>query len=235
MRPPSWTGAAVPEAWSGGGPTRGDASRDLGHVRRQRLPAAAAAARRVVAVLLSAKGAIGGATIDVGPELADGAWANVVASAPANCTIRFSAGSYRAGARGSGCNVTLPLNSRLEAAPGEVVVIDCQGSGRRHFIVPKGSRSVMEGLTLVNGSSQGDAGCVLVEANASLQIHHSVLSNCRASQRGGGVYVSKGGRVSAWDSVFETCVANADGGGVYASESSLLLERSSMRFCFANR
>jgi hypothetical protein len=49
------------------------------------------------------------------------------------------------------------------------------------------------------------------------------------------VYVSKGGRVSAWDSVFETCVANADGGGVYASESSLLLERSSMRFCGANR
>ena len=44
-------------------------------------------------------------------------------------------------------------------------------------IVPKGSRLVMEGLTLVNGSSQGDAGCVLVEANASLQIHHSVLSN----------------------------------------------------------
>ena len=114
MRPPSWTGAAVPEAWSGGGPTRGDASRDLGHVRRQRLPAAAAAARLVVAVLLSAKGAIGGATIDVGQELADGAWANVVASAPANCTIQFSAGSYRAGARG--CNVTRPLNrdSRLD-------------------------------------------------------------------------------------------------------------------------
>jgi predicted outer membrane repeat protein len=171
--------------------------------------------------------------IEVGPELADGAWANVVESAAANCTIRFSAGSYRAGARG--CNVTLPVNARLEAAPGEAVVIDCQGSGRRHFIVPKGSRSVMEGLTLVNGSSQGDAGCVLVEANASLQIHHSVLSNCRASQRGGGMYVSKGGRVSASDSTFETCVANADGGGVYVSESSLLLERSSMRFCGANR
>jgi hypothetical protein len=36
------------------------------------------------------------------------------------------------------------------------VVVDCQGSGRQHFIVPKGSRSVMERFTLVNDSSQGD-------------------------------------------------------------------------------
>jgi len=67
-----------------------------------------------VAALLSVTGICGELTVDVGPDLANGAWANVVASAAANATIRFSAGTYRAGA--GGCNVILPVNASLVAA-----------------------------------------------------------------------------------------------------------------------
>jgi hypothetical protein len=146
----------------------------------------------------------GGPTVDVGPHLANGTWSAVVANAAASSTIRFQAGTYRAGE--GGCNVALPVNASLvSATPGEAVVIDCQGSGNRHFVVAAGSRSVIAGLTLANGSSQGDAGCVLVEAGASLEFRHSILTNCQASGSGGGVHVSEGSDVRVFESAFEVC------------------------------
>ena len=187
-----------------------------------------------VAALLTVTGVCGGPTVDVGPHLANGTWSAVVANAAASSTIRFQAGTYRAGE--GGCNVALPVNASLvSATPGEAVVIDCQGSGNRHFVVAAGSRSVIAGLTLANGSSQGDAGCVLVEAGASLEFRHSILTNCQASGSGGGVHVSEGSDVRVFESAFEECVADAEGGGVYLSQSSLVLERSSVRSCSADK
>ena len=219
--------------WRPGRPSRlmGYAFRDCGRARWQGWPAGAA--QLALAVLLCARGAWGGATIDVGPELADGAWRAVVANATANSTIRFSAGTYRAGA--SGCSVSLPVNASLVAAtPGKgAVIIDCQGSDR-HFVVAAGARAVMEGLVLANGASGADAGCVLVEAGASLEFRDGVLSNCRASGSGGGIHVAEGGYLVVSDSTFEECVADAEGGGVCAFRSSLLLERSGMRSCGAD-
>lgn len=129
----------------------------------------------VVAGLFGYDGAFGGEanlSFDVAPGVNGGNWQALVAGAAAHSIIRFHPGNYSAGA--DGCNVTLRDGVRLVATmPGETVIVDCQGSGGRHFCVAEGARVVVDGLTFANGASHEHAGCVLVRAGASLEIRHS--------------------------------------------------------------
>jgi len=182
-------------------------------------------------LLLAAGVATSGDTVEVGEGLREGLWqAELVGAAP-DSTFRFQPGIYRAGS--GGCDVLLPPGVRLVAASATGrVEIDCEGTGR-HFRVPAGGRAVVEGLTLRNGASSLDAGCILVDSGATIELRGSVLANCTATGRGGCIHLSQGSAATVRDSVLEDCVAEMDGGGVYASGASLLLDNSTVRRCSA--
>ena len=161
-------------------------------------------------------------SFDVDPGVNGGDWRALVAGAAAHSIIRFHPGNYTAGA--DGCNVTLRDGVQLVATmPGEPVMVDCQGSGGRHFSVAEGASVVVDGLTFANGESHENAGCVLVRAGGSLEIRNSRLVNCNAVDCGGGVYIEVGGAFSAFNSTLENCASNGHGGAIYGIASSIVL------------
>ena len=182
-------------------------------------------------LLLAVAIEISGDTIEMGTDLQEGLWQARLLGASPNTTFRFQPGTYRPGA--AGCNILLPLGARLVAASTRgPVIIDCQGAGR-HFEVPKGASAILNGLTLRNGASLDDAGCVLVDADSTLDLLGCQIKNCTAARRGGCIYVSNGARVEVLDSVLEGCESEMDGGGVYALGAALRLESSTVRHCKA--
>jgi len=56
--------------------------------------------------------------------------------------------------------------------------------------VAAGARAVLDGLTLANGTSGANAGCVLVAAGGTITIRNSIMTNCIADNNGGALYLA---------------------------------------------
>ena len=104
-----------------------------------------------------------------------------------------------------------------------------KGTGHRHFVVAAGARAILDGLTLANGMSSADAGCVLVEAGGAITIKNSMMTNCSANGDGGALYLAEGVTCTILKSVLDNCVAGGSGGGIYMLGSFLWLNQSSIR------
>jgi len=95
--------------------------------------------------------------------------------------------------------------------------------------VAAGARAILDGLTLANGMSSADAGCVLVEAGGAITIKNSMMTNCSANGDGGALYLAEGVTCTILKSVLDNCVAGGSGGGIYMLGSFLWLNQSSIR------
>jgi len=97
--------------------------------------------------------------------------------------------------------------------------------------VAAGARAVLDGLTLANGMSSADAGCVLVEAGGTITITNSMMTNCGTNGDGGALHLAEGVTCTILKSVLDNCVASGSGGGIYMLGSFLWLSHSSIRRC----
>ena len=146
----------------------------------------------------------------------DTSWKSHVEAASAGTIVRFHPGVYH-----GECNVAVPPSVTLAtASPSSAVIIDCKSSGR-HFLVADGIRGVsFVGLSLVNGLTDDDGGCVLMGQDASLAVHNVSFRNCSAGRRGGAVFVGHRGRLVATNSHISRCNAQHQGGGMFFDELS---------------
>jgi hypothetical protein len=107
------------------------------------------------------------------------------------------------------------------------VVVDCLGE-RRHFTI-RGTNVTIEGLMLVNGSSETDkclgghlscpitldGGCLLIHGNHTV-IRNSTFVNCWASEHGGAISESKSNATVILEAVSIQHSTATRGGGVWS-------------------
>lgn len=122
---------------------------------------------------------------------------------------------------------TITLTSgalHLDASGGRTMIVKGPGAGAlaidgsgqdRVFEVTGTGMLVLYGLTLRNGAVDGNGGCIDAERAT---LHYSVVDDCRASGRGGGVYASS--NLLLYDSRItgnESDAAAGAGGGAYSA------------------
>lgn len=146
-------------------------------------------------------------------------WRALVAVAVENSIISFQPGNLGYIC----CNVDVMVRDGVQlvaAMPSEPVIVDCQGSGGRHFSVAEGARFVLEGLTFAKGAS----GLRASKSWWKLEIRNSRLVNCNAIANDCGVCIEVGGTFSAFNSTLENC-ASSEGhcGAICGIASSIVL------------
>lgn len=134
-------------------------------------------------------------------------------AAQAGDTVLVADGLYQ----GAG-NVNLDFGGKavvLRSVNGaDHCVIDCEGASRG-FYFHSGERleSVLEGFTVRNGFSVASGGGIACMYQSMPTIRRCVISNCRTSNDGGGIYASRS-PVRMEDCVIEDNSARNFGGGV---------------------
>lgn len=166
---------------------------------------------------------------------------------PGNCFTQVGGGYYS--------NIS---NLIIQAAPNNTVIIDC-GSVYSHFRFQASVSPLsvtLNGLTLINGFTNGNGGCVSAQGIVGLVVQNSVFKNCQAQLSGGAIYAdisvsildsnfynsfaANGGALYflASSSVSKCVISNnnaTNGGGLYVASSSLWITSTNITFNIATQ
>lgn len=173
---------------------------------------------KLAAMIVAAiAGSAVGATITVGPNLADFDYITItaaIAAAQSGDEIVIEPDTYPENLFISGKDLTL-----RNAGDGEVIIFG-QGLNKCLRVTGSGTDTdvVLEGLTFRDGFSASFGGGVAIEIGTSAQIIDCVIEDSHSTTSGGGLYMSGSGTITG--TVLRNNTSDANGGGLYLAGQS---------------
>lgn len=181
---------------------------------------------RSAAMLVAAiAGSATGATITVGPNLAEFDFITItaaIASAQSGDEILIEPDIYPENLLISGKDLTL-----RNAGAGQVVIFG-QGLNKCLRVTGAGTDVVLEGLTFRDGFSTSFGGGVAIELGTSAQITDCIIEDSHCTTSGGGLYMSGSGTITR--TIIRNNTSGANGGGVYLAGATGLTAFVDCRF-----